>query len=92
MISKMYSKWQCRLIIKQHLDEYLTKNEKATYEEWLRELHPNELKSETEIDTRYYMPESDHLEIWKSRINNNNISTSIICLLGVLIGIHIYNH
>lgn len=68
----------CMDVILVHLDEFLSKRPDGTYEQWLRELHPENdyegrlLQGFSELDHRFYVKESDHLRFW-----NESIETEI---------------
>lgn len=61
-----------RAIIIHHLHEFLVKFPLATYEEWISDLHPDNVtptkknvgQKEHAIDHRFYVVDSDHRIIW----------------------------
>lgn len=64
---------RCRATIIHHLHEFLVKFPLATYEEWISDLHPDNVtptkqkqvqEKEEEIDHRFYVVDSDHRIIW----------------------------
>ena len=64
-------------INRRHLEDYLTNHPAATYEEWIADLHPeNVMTEETHgvegkkiaIDHRYYVEDSDHRILWNEMI------------------------
>jgi len=63
---------RCRATIIHHLHEFLVKFPLATYEEWISDLHPDNVtptktnveQKEHTIDHRFYVVDSDHRIIW----------------------------
>ena len=64
----------CHAEMKEHLDEFLHRRPTATYEEWIKELHPENvspgrlLEDFDEVDIRFYVPDSDHRLLWNSSV------------------------
>lgn len=62
-------------VIQDHLDEFLILHPKATYEEWIQDLHPENanqgrlLTDIQEIDARFYVFESDHRRLWNQAMD-----------------------
>ena len=58
----------CLETILNHLTEFLERRPDANYEEWIAELHPDnmDLAKGGNIDHRFYVKESDHRMIWNS--------------------------
>ena len=56
----------CKKAIKEHFQIYIMENPDAKYEEWIRELHPDnaEYGDAEVIDHRFYAEESDHRHMW----------------------------
>jgi hypothetical protein len=57
----------------QHLNRFRTEHPAATYREWIQELHPENAHVgqllpdlEKTIDHRFYVPESEHLQLWNA--------------------------
>jgi len=67
----------CLDVCQRHLEEFLLHhpNGGATYEEWLRALHPENdyegrlLEGFSELDHRFYVRESDHLKMWNDSVD-----------------------
>jgi hypothetical protein len=62
--------------IRQHLLEFLDDHPQATYEEWICELHPDNINDKLEgltntpmIDHRFYVKDSDHRLLWNEHLN-----------------------
>lgn len=65
---------RCRATIIHHLHEFLVRFPLATYEEWISDLHPDNVTptkqkqqqqdKEDNIDHRFYVVDSDHRIIW----------------------------
>ena len=69
----------CRKEIKHHLETFLkTKStEYPTYEQWIEDLHPENAhdpmllqEMDKEIDLRFYVKESDHLQLWNESVSD----------------------
>ena len=63
----------CMNAIITHLHSFLVDDTKASYEDWIRELHPDNIlinkKDGTEqLDPRYYLIDSDHRIMWNDMI------------------------
>mmetsp|Transcript_9512 Transcript_9512/g.14689 ORF Transcript_9512/g.14689 Transcript_9512/m.14689 type:complete len:189 (+) Transcript_9512:88-654(+) len=55
-------------IDRQHLDEFIEKNnQSSTYEEWISELHPDNVQESGAIDHRFYVHDSDHRLMWNGK-------------------------
>merc|ERR1712012_707332 len=55
-------------------ESFLRKGSQGTYEQWIGELHPENLRTdvsdgEVSIDHRFYIEGSDHLRLWNSRVD-----------------------
>lgn len=63
-------------INRQHLDEFLIKNPHTSYENWISDLHPdNVVPNQLEtiiIDHRFYVEDSDHRLLWNKTMNDND--------------------
>jgi hypothetical protein len=65
----------CMNAVKDHLQSFLAENPNGSYEEWIAELHPdNVLPAKNEdgddtpkIDARFYVTDSDHLLLWNQQ-------------------------
>jgi hypothetical protein len=65
----------CMNAVKEHLQSFLAENPDGSYEQWIAELHPdnvlpaknNECDDATKIDARFYVSDSDHLLLWNQR-------------------------
>ncbi|CAJ1936373.1 unnamed protein product [Cylindrotheca closterium] len=67
----------CRNEMKSHLEEFLQKMPNATYEQWIEDLHPENLSDpqllkemDKEVDLRFYVKESDHLILWNQKVQD----------------------
>mmetsp|Transcript_20314 Transcript_20314/g.29921 ORF Transcript_20314/g.29921 Transcript_20314/m.29921 type:complete len:135 (-) Transcript_20314:362-766(-) len=60
----------CKKAIKEHLQDFMIENPDSSYEEWIRELHPDnaEYVDSQVIDHRLYAPESDHRQMWNEYV------------------------
>lgn len=69
----------CKQVIITHLNAFVEKKPTGTYEQWLRELHPENdyegqlLEGFSEIDHRLYVEQSDHLIMWNENLNGIRI-------------------
>ena len=64
----------CLETIRRHLDDYLQEQAATctthppTYEDWIRLLHPDNVITDSgEIDARFFVPDSDHLQVWNEK-------------------------
>ncbi|KAL3936976.1 MAG: hypothetical protein SGBAC_007811 [Bacillariaceae sp.] len=67
----------CRNEMRSHLDDFLQKTPKGTYEQWIEDLHPENLSDpqllkemDKEVDLRFYVVESDHLILWNEKVQD----------------------
>lgn len=65
----------CTEAIESHLESFLAMNPNATYEEWISDLHPENLHEGKllegmgkELDHRFYVAESDHRLLWNKSL------------------------
>lgn len=59
-----------------HLGAFLRQRSYGSYEEWISELHPENVRSSTRagervIDDRFYIEGSDHRRLWNSRVESH---------------------
>lgn len=55
-------------INRRHLTEYLITHPDATYEQWIGNLHPENVESANVIDHRFYVEDSDHRKLWNENL------------------------
>ena len=66
---------RCQREMEDHLDNFLAKQPRATYEEWIQEFHPENIhegslfSDVTEVDRRLYVVDSDHRLLWNERVD-----------------------
>lgn len=69
----------CLQAIKDHLHSFLSEHPEGTYEEWIEELHPENVAQHEEskliIDHRFYVKESDHLILWNETVRDGSTSS-----------------
>ena len=53
----------CFKCILDHLEEFITEYREATYEQWIANLHPENMNAD-KVDHRFYVECSDNLQIW----------------------------
>ena len=53
----------CFKCILDHLEEFIMEYLDATYEQWIANLHPENMNAD-QVDHRFYVECSDHLQIW----------------------------
>lgn len=63
-------------LIKAHLESFLQRNPHRTYEDWIGELHPENIRNKTcggpvSIDHRFYVEASDHRQLWNKRVGGH---------------------
>mmetsp|Transcript_19303 Transcript_19303/g.28561 ORF Transcript_19303/g.28561 Transcript_19303/m.28561 type:complete len:112 (+) Transcript_19303:377-712(+) len=56
-------------IDRQHLDDFIKKKNQATYEEWISDLHPDNVQESGGIDHRFYVHDSDHRHMWNKMVD-----------------------
>ena len=62
----------CQREIENHLEEFLERRPDATYEDWILELHPDNVEQGyffeefTQVDIRFYLKDSDHRLMWNA--------------------------
>lgn len=63
----------CHAEIENHLDEFLIQHPSASYEDWITDLHPDNVmdgrlfEDIKEVDLRFYVVDSDHRILWNSK-------------------------
>eukprot|EP00929_Paragymnodinium_shiwhaense_P010463 TRINITY_DN115139_c0_g1_i1.p1 TRINITY_DN115139_c0_g1~~TRINITY_DN115139_c0_g1_i1.p1 ORF type:complete len:401 (+),score=29.30 TRINITY_DN115139_c0_g1_i1:106-1308(+) len=72
---KQHAHEACMAELIRHLDEFLRRNPRAPYEDWIGDLHPESRRTNTldgafAIDHRYYCEESDHRKAWNARVDS----------------------
>lgn len=67
----------CMQAVREHLQSFLAEHPDGSYEEWIAELHPdnvlpnkNSEEEDVQIDSRFYVSDSDHLLLWNQRNSN----------------------
>ena len=67
----------CMQTMVDHLNEFLQQKPDGTYEEWIQDLHPENVHDgkllsdlDKEVDLRFYVEESDHRLLWNERHQN----------------------
>jgi hypothetical protein len=80
----------CMNAIRTHLHSFLVDDTNASYEDWIRELHPdniliNKNDGTEQLDPRYYLIDSDHRIMWNDMItqleqskNTGNLTSRIV--------------
>lgn len=58
----------CLVEVESNLEAFLSKNPGGTYEQWIGELHPENVSEEGSIDHRLYNEGSIHLRLWNARV------------------------
>lgn len=64
----------CRAEIENHLDKFLADNPDATYEDWIQDLHPDNVtegkifQDMKQVDLRFYVEDSDHRLLWNRKL------------------------
>lgn len=65
---------RCLKAIKDHHQHFLEDHPNGTYEQWIRELHPDNTCSDQKdyatIDHRFYLSDSDHRNIWNKHLGD----------------------
>ena len=65
---------KCQAEIENHLGDFLQRRPQGTYEDWIQELHPENveegklLSDVKEVDLRFFVEDSDHRKLWNERV------------------------
>jgi hypothetical protein len=66
---------KCKAEIEDHLSTFLFFHPNASYEEWIEDLHPENINEGRiladlkDVDLRFYVEDSDHRLLWNSRVD-----------------------
>eukprot|EP01083_Nonionella_stella_P024346 67246_1 len=67
----------CKSAMKEHLHGFIRNCPDAVYEEWIRQLHPENADFEDDrIDHRYYTEDSDHRHMWNEYMMEREIDSA----------------
>jgi hypothetical protein len=70
----------CMAAIQTHLESFLQENPQGLYEEWIAELHPDNVTDgndhTTTVDARFYIQESDHRILW-NQYHDHDLDSSV---------------
>jgi len=73
----------CMNAMEEHLLEFLQQHPQGTYEEWICQLHPDNINermiglTQTPlIDHRFYVADSDHRRLWNEHLNDDKKKTA----------------
>jgi len=64
---------RCLQAIKDHHQHFLEDHPNGTYEQWIRELHPDNtcaFRQRVAIDHRFYLSDSDHRNLWNEHLGD----------------------
>lgn len=67
---------RCKAEMEEHLSTFLFLNPEASYEEWIQDLHPENvsdgklLQDFKDVDIRFYVVDSDHRLLWNERVKD----------------------
>lgn len=70
---------QCHAEIEKHLEDFLFLNPDATYEEWIQDVHPENvsegrlLSDFKQVDLRFYVADSDHRILWNECVPDRQV-------------------
>jgi hypothetical protein len=61
----------CIVVVEGHLEQFLQQRTFGSYEEWVAELHPENVyhNGKQTFDHRFYNEDSDHLRLWNARVD-----------------------
>lgn len=62
----------CIQAVYDHLTLFLEKHPFSSYEEWIADLHPENVNRNGTIDHRFYMEGSDHRKIWNKHLKTES--------------------
>lgn len=67
----------CKRAMKEHLHAILAERPDTVYEEWIKQLHPdNAYFDDDRIDHRYYTEDSDHRHMWNECMMESDIDSA----------------
>ena len=75
---------QCMQEMKNHLHDFLESHKYATYEDWIRDLHPDNvhtgqlLEDFSHIDPRFYVTDSDHRIMWNEMVPDRQVGAQSV--------------
>ena len=58
----------CLEAIRGHMESFINEYPSSSYEDWIRELHPDNVQKDGKIDARFYVEGSDHRQMWNESI------------------------
>jgi len=61
----------CLQTLKDHLDFFLQDHPNGSFEQWIKDVHPENVEHET-IDHRFYVENSDHRNLWNGCLQNTS--------------------
>jgi hypothetical protein len=70
---------RCHREITNHLDSFLSTHPHATYEEWIYDLHPENVQQGKilddlfTVDPRFYVQSSDHRLLWNDKVPHKQV-------------------
>ena len=71
---------KCQHEIEKHLQSFLLAHPQSTYEEWIQDLHPENvqhgkiLEDLWVIDARFYVESSDHRRLWNETVPEKHVA------------------
>ena len=71
---------RCQHEIETHLKSFLVSHPHAAYEDWIQDLHPENvqrgriLEDLWIVDARFYVESSDHRKLWNDRVPEKHVS------------------
>jgi hypothetical protein len=61
-------KAECLDDIKSHLDSFVADHAGSTYDEWIGDLHPDNVAADGTVDSRFFATHSDHRLLWNEKM------------------------
>jgi hypothetical protein len=63
---------KCKAEIEDHLSSFLFLHPYGSYEEWIQDLHPENV-DRGKLDLRFYVADSDHRLLWNERVPDRQV-------------------
>jgi len=75
----------CMTVLKDHFENFVNANPKATYEKWIEDINPENAHEGLlleglgkTIDHRYYVDDSDHRRLWNEHLTTGSVSRAFV--------------
>ena len=68
----------CRADIVEHLEGFLNEKPGGSYQEWIRDLNPDNVEDDNNIDPRFFVEDSDHRILWNDRVPDRTVEAILV--------------